>query len=322
MLKINDIALWLIEEARKRLNVSLVSVMMLKEDEKELIIISSFGLPKNIINRTRMGIGEGIAGYVAKTGEPLLIKNIEKDLRFMRKSKTRYWTKSLISCPIKQNNTLFGVLNVNNKVDKSNFTENDLKEALKLADEAAIKFFFVKLEDLKKKTKEFETLLSFSRNIMASSYISHIIKHTQDVLLKLLSPEIILITIIPQKKIYLATEREIKEKRLKEFLISKISLFAPILPDISSFELERARLNIKPSKMPISSILKRSISLPLIIEDCEFGLLSIGRGFPFSREDLKFFTIILNYLTLALNKLLLYQNLSDSLKPNFTKNFI
>ncbi|MEW6679576.1 MAG: hypothetical protein AB1297_00955, partial [bacterium] len=65
-MKLSEIGLWLTSEARKKLNVTLVSVMVLDEEEKELVMISSIGLPKNIAKGVREGIREGIAGYVAK----------------------------------------------------------------------------------------------------------------------------------------------------------------------------------------------------------------------------------------------------------------
>lgn len=302
------------EEARKKLKCSLASVMVLDEEEKELVIIASIGLPQNIVKRTREGIGEGIAGYVAKTGEPLFIEDIEQDVRFLRKSKKRYWTKSLISCPIKHNNFLFGVLNVNNKVDKSDFTQDDLKRIEALANAASIKFSFANLEDIKKKVNDFKTLVSFSRNIMASSYISQIVNYTHDALSKLLNPEIIAITIIPQKKIYLATSRRIEEAKLMEFLSHKFSLFAPSIPNLFNFTWEIKRLDAKPSRKSFKSLLSSSISLPIIINDYEFGLLSIARESPFLKENIKLFSTILNYLSIVFGKIALTEDLTDSLK--------
>ncbi len=50
----------------------------------------------------RFPIGSGIAGYVAKTGEPLNIPNAYEDERFNRSidQKTGYHTKSLLCMPI------------------------------------------------------------------------------------------------------------------------------------------------------------------------------------------------------------------------------
>ena len=59
------------------------------------------GLKKQVASKVRVKVGENISGWVAKTGEPLLIKDITKDKRFnIRKGK--YYTNSLLSVRIRQ----------------------------------------------------------------------------------------------------------------------------------------------------------------------------------------------------------------------------
>jgi sigma-B regulation protein RsbU (phosphoserine phosphatase) len=78
------------------------------------------------IQRTwRARIGEGITGWVAQTGKPLLIENVETHPLFQRKSRRRYSTKSLLSVPLIYQKRVLGVLNVNNRNDAGIFTQSD-----------------------------------------------------------------------------------------------------------------------------------------------------------------------------------------------------
>ncbi len=107
------------------LNLNICSIMVSDEFTGDLTIKSAKGLDENVIKRTRIGFGEKIAGWVALEGKPLLIENIESDTRFGRKSIPKYNTKSLISLPLKIENKVIGVLNLNNKKTGDTFTLRD-----------------------------------------------------------------------------------------------------------------------------------------------------------------------------------------------------
>ena len=57
-----------------------IGSIMLLDDRRELLTIeASIGLDKKVVNETRLPIGASIAGYVAKTGEPIIVEDVEND---------------------------------------------------------------------------------------------------------------------------------------------------------------------------------------------------------------------------------------------------
>jgi GAF domain-containing protein len=108
------------------LDLNLCSIMLRDEFTGELVIKSSRGLDENVIKRTRIRIGDSIAGWVALKGKPLLINDIESDPYFGRKNIAQYNTKSLLSLPLKVQNKVIGVLNLNNKKTAEPFSTKDL----------------------------------------------------------------------------------------------------------------------------------------------------------------------------------------------------
>jgi len=103
------------------------SVMILDRDNNELYIGAPCGLSKEIVANTRLKLGDSISGYVAQTGNPLIIKDIEQDTHFPRINRQHYESKSLISVPLKYKGSVHGVINLNNKTVGTEFNEDDLK---------------------------------------------------------------------------------------------------------------------------------------------------------------------------------------------------
>ncbi|HOP41045.1 MAG TPA: GAF domain-containing protein, partial [Geobacteraceae bacterium] len=111
------------------MEVKTCSVMLQDEVTGELRIQSAKGLPEDIVKRTRIRPGDQISGWVALEGKPILIENIENDTRFSRRNTPQYNTKSLLSVPLKIDETILGVLNLNNKKTAEPFTPQDLSIA-------------------------------------------------------------------------------------------------------------------------------------------------------------------------------------------------
>jgi putative nucleotidyltransferase with HDIG domain len=109
------------------------------------LIEASVGLDDRLARTVRVPLGAGIAGWVAKEGEALLVEDIEQDERFKKSSDVKgYDTNSfisaplLLSVPIQFQNNVVGVININNKEGRGVFTAGDLEFVSTLASQAAI----------------------------------------------------------------------------------------------------------------------------------------------------------------------------------------
>ena len=118
----------------KALDLDICSIMLADDLTGELLVKSSRGLDDDIIKRTRIKLGDEIAGWVALEGKPLMIDDIESDQRFARKSISQYNSKSLMSLPLKVDGQVIGVINLNNKRTSEPFTQKDYDTAVALSD--------------------------------------------------------------------------------------------------------------------------------------------------------------------------------------------
>ena len=107
------------------------SIMLI--DGAELNLRASVGLPKAMLGH-RQRIGEGIAGYVAQSGEPVELSGAVRDERF---TGTDPDAGSALSIPLRVADRVIGVLNVKRAVGGDAFDDLERSLVSDLADELA-----------------------------------------------------------------------------------------------------------------------------------------------------------------------------------------
>jgi signal transduction histidine kinase/DNA-binding response OmpR family regulator len=127
------------------LDVDIVSLMLVDE-ENVLKIRSACGLPDDVRHRVTIAPGEGVSGHVFEYGEAVLIDDLSTDGRFPPSDGVaRYRTGSLLSVPIRYQQRIMGVLNVNNKRNGEAFTGVDQELLLTIAHQTALAIENMKL---------------------------------------------------------------------------------------------------------------------------------------------------------------------------------
>lgn len=113
------------------------SVMLLDSKTKRLSIWASEGLAKMYAETTELEVGEGIAGRVAESGQPVLLSGEVDDPTF-RALCVRANVKDAVVVPLVANGKTIGVLNVQNSSGAGTFDGTDLELLGAFADQAAI----------------------------------------------------------------------------------------------------------------------------------------------------------------------------------------
>ena len=119
----------------RTMNAEICSLMLVNESTGEMEVACSVGLDGKRLRTGR--VGEGVSGYVAKEGKPLLVVDIEKDPRFQRINDPQYTTTSLVAAPLFSHGKIIGVLNINNKRSGEPFSQDDLDLLTTVAGQAA-----------------------------------------------------------------------------------------------------------------------------------------------------------------------------------------
>jgi diguanylate cyclase (GGDEF)-like protein len=115
------------------------SLLMVDEAASELYFAIAVGTAAETLKNVRLKMGEGIAGWVAKQGEPVISENAEQDPRFARRidEVTQWETRSVVCMPLRSRLRVLGVIQLVN-VDFSEFHEQEIFFLQALCDYAAI----------------------------------------------------------------------------------------------------------------------------------------------------------------------------------------
>ncbi|MCC7494237.1 MAG: GAF domain-containing protein [Fimbriimonadaceae bacterium] len=108
------------------------SLMLLDEERTELRIETARGLSEEVVAATRVRLGEGIAGLVALSGEPLRLVDAA-DLE-----EARSGVRDALCVPLRVHGRVIGVLNIANKTGPGVFGDRDLDLLSALANHAAV----------------------------------------------------------------------------------------------------------------------------------------------------------------------------------------
>ena len=114
------------------------SVMLLDESQGVLTINAAKGIDEDVVQSTRVRLGEGIAGRVALTGKPLLLRRREEEpsLRALRQRDEQI--SSAIAVPLRIEDRIVGTLNVNESHRMKEFGQEDVRALKLFADQAAL----------------------------------------------------------------------------------------------------------------------------------------------------------------------------------------
>lgn len=116
------------------------SILLKDAKTGDMVFSVVVGTNSRRLQGVRLPKGEGIAGYVMKTGNPLVVDDVTKDKRFSNRvdKYTRFNTRSIIATPLKTDNKIFGVIELVNRVNEETFSERDLALLSSIAEYAAI----------------------------------------------------------------------------------------------------------------------------------------------------------------------------------------
>lgn len=108
-----DLVAWTARTARAVFGAAACSIALLSDDGSELVFTTSSGGSPDITG-LRLPAGDGIAGWVATTGQPLAVDDLERDPRFAASfaNSTGYTPQAILAAPIELDDRLLGVMEV------------------------------------------------------------------------------------------------------------------------------------------------------------------------------------------------------------------
>ncbi len=101
-----------------------VSVMLLEHDN-ELVVRSAFGAGEQLVRDSRRRLGEGISGWVAEHGEPLMLSGRVEDTRFTGVDPT---IEEALIVPLRSGGRVLGVVNMRARPGTAAYDSDRLRD--------------------------------------------------------------------------------------------------------------------------------------------------------------------------------------------------
>uniref|UniRef100_A0A832I1E3 GAF domain-containing protein n=1 Tax=Eiseniibacteriota bacterium TaxID=2212470 RepID=A0A832I1E3_UNCEI len=163
-LDLDEVLSALFEALRQVVDFDAAAVYLVDRRTHVLELVSALGYPEGADEAFALQLGQGIAGWVAKTGEPVIVPDVSRDARYVA---ARPSTRSELAAPLLLKGRTIGVFNLESDLDDA-YHEGHLELVTAFASQAAIAIERARLTDELLERRRIEKELAIAREIQAS----------------------------------------------------------------------------------------------------------------------------------------------------------
>jgi len=138
-----DLLQSIVDAAARIFGAAAASIALVDEKQQVLEFKVAYGVGNEDVVGMRIPLDSGIAGYVAMTGQPIAISNVQQDARFNQDfaRSTGYVPRSILATPLLWGDRVIGVMEVLDKISAPSFGMQDMELLGLFAQQAAIAIF-------------------------------------------------------------------------------------------------------------------------------------------------------------------------------------
>jgi signal transduction histidine kinase len=304
----------IVSEAVRLMHASSGSVVLINPTSGFLEIHASQNLP-SAATRLKLRVGEGITGWVARTGKPARVGDVTQDPRYVM---ARRSVRSELAVPLEVNGETRGVLNMDS--DRANaFTTEDQELLQELAVQAAKVIQNTWLyEQLRLKVHLFESLASVSRTINSTLNLDEALQAITREAGVLMHARTCSLMMLDESREWLdlrasygAGEAYINKPRLAV----GDSLLGVVVRRKKPMQVANVQESSRYQHVEVArgEGLVSLLSVPLIFAGQAIGTLSIytGRPYSFSNEEISILSALAELSAIAIEKARLYERVVD-----------
>jgi signal transduction histidine kinase len=305
----------ILKEAVRLMNASSGSLVLVNPTTNLLEIHASCGLPPEAA-RLKLRVGEGITGWVARTGKPARVGNVAEDRRYVL---VRADVRSELAVPLEVNGEVRGVLNVDS--DRADaFTREDQELLESLAAQAAIAIHHTWLyEQLRLKARLFESLISVSQIINSTLSLDDVLSAITREGCQLMQAKVCSLMLLDPSRQWLdlrasfgASEAYVHKPRLS----MDESLLGVVVRRKKPLQVENVQTSSRYQNVEVARQegLISLLSVPLLFRGDAIGTLSVytGRPYSFSNEEIRILSALAELSATAIEKARLYERVVDA----------
>ena len=304
----------IVNEAVKMVGASSGSVVLVNPTSGLLEIQASQGLPAGARD-IRLRVGEGITGWVARTGKAARVGDVTQDKRYVAASPR---VRSELTVPLEVGGEVRGVLNVDAD-RKDAFTEEDQDSLESLAREATRVIQNTWLyEQLRLRAQLFESLASVSRTINSTLNLDEALNVVTREACVLMRARMCSLMMLDETGIWLDLRASYGAGTVytsKPRLSMEESLLGVVVRRKKPVQVSNVQTSTRYQNVDVARRegLVALLSVPLVFAGQAIGTLNVYTGTPynFSNEEIRILSALAELSAIAIEKARLYERIVD-----------
>jgi len=130
----------IVDASARIFGAAAASICLVDEDAQVLEFKVATGIGREDVVGRRIPVNQGIAGYIAMTGQPIAVSNVQADPRFKKDfaQSTGYVPRSILGTPLFSDGQVIGVMEVLDKINAAAFGLQDMELLGVFAQQAAL----------------------------------------------------------------------------------------------------------------------------------------------------------------------------------------
>lgn len=304
----------ILREAIRLMRATSGSVALLNPTSGLLEIQASRGLPPEAL-KLKLRIGQGITGWVARTGKPARVGDVTQDARYVMLQPD---IRSELAVPLEVRGEVRGVINVDS--DRVNaFSPDDQELFEELAVQAAKVIHNTWLyEQLRLKARLFESLANVSRTINSTLNIDDALNAITHEACELMRAKMCSLMLLDETHEWLDLRASFgagKNYVSKPRLNTEESLLGVVVRRKKPLQVENVQTSSRYQNVEVArqENLVSLLSVPLIFADQAIGALNVytARPYHFSNEEVNILSALAELSAIAIEKARLYERIVD-----------
>lgn len=290
------------------------SVVLLNPTTGFLEIQAAHQLPPEA-RRLRLRVGEGITGWVARTGEPARVGEVQKDARYIR---VRNEVRSELAVPVEVHGERRGVINVDaDRVNAFSAVDQELLSELARQASKAIENTW-RYEQLRRKERLFENLICVSQSVHATLSLDEALQAITREACLLMGAKLCSLLLLDASGEWLelrACHGAGPAYRSRPRLALADCLLGTVVRRQKPLQVENVQSSARYQRVNTARAegLISLLSVPLLYRGESIGTLSVYTGMPrrFSDDEVRTLSTLAEFSAVAIEKARLYERVVD-----------
>jgi len=304
----------IVREAVRVVGASSGSVVLINPTTGLLEIHAAEGLPSDAA-KLRLRVGEGITGWVARTGRAARVGDVTQDARYVP---VRRGVRSELAVPLEVNGEVRGVLNVDaDREDAFGAADQELLDGLAVQAARVIHNTWL-YEQLRLKARLFESLASVSRTINATLNLEDALPLITREACLLMRTKMCAVMLLDESRAWLELKASFGAGpgyTRKPRLAVAESLLGAVVRRRKPVQVEDVRVSGRYQNTEVARRegLVSLLSVPLVFRGEAIGTLSVYAAdrYVFSNEEVRILSAFAELSAIAIEKARLYERVVD-----------